>query len=339
MHRQDFHFDLPEELIARFPLAERSDSRLLKLARRSGELADHGFKDLPKLLKPEDVLVFNDTKVIPARLFAKKDTGGNVEILIERIRGSNQALCLLRASRSPKPGALLTLADGSSAEVKGRQGQFFDLVFDDSKDLLDRLEAVGHMPLPPYMQRADERADRSRYQTVYAEKAGAVAAPTAGLHFTNNLLSELHEIGIQQAMVTLHVGSGTFQPVKVDRIEEHKMHSERYELSEQSAATIRAAKERGGRIIAVGTTSVRVLESCVRDGQLAAGTGETNIFIYPGKRFSIIDGLITNFHLPESTLIMLVSAFAGIDATLAAYRHAVDERYRFFSYGDAMLIV
>ena len=339
MNRQDFYFDLPQELIAKYPLEKRSDSRMLCLDKHTGERSDRRFTEIVDLLNSNDLLVFNDTKVIPARLYGHKESGGKVEILVERIVGHYDALCLVRASNSPKAGSNLVLQDRSVVQVKSRKGQFFELAFEQSQPLLDRLGAIGQMPLPHYMEREAVGRDDIRYQTVYANQPGAVAAPTAGLHFDRKLMEALIAKGVNQTFVTLHVGSGTFQPVKVDKLSDHVMHAERFSLSAESAELINTTKARGGRVIAVGTTSVRVLESSVAaDGTAQAGSGETNIFIYPGKPFHLTNGLITNFHLPESTLIMLVSAFAGTQQTLAAYEHAVQERYRFFSYGDAMFI-
>jgi len=340
MQRKDFHYELPPELIANQPPAERRDSRLLQLEGDSGNLRHGVFGELPNLLEPGDLLVLNDTRVIPARLFGRKMTGGNVEILIERILSDHQALALVRASRSPKGGSTLVLEDGSSVLVLGRQGSLFELEFASDMTLLARLEFLGHMPLPPYIDRQDTTLDRERYQTVYSNmaKCGAVAAPTAGLHFDEALLKELTGRGIQLGWVTLHVGAGTFQPVKVDDITQHPMHSEWLEVSDELCQQVEQAKARGSRVVAVGTTSVRCLETAARGGVIHPMRGDTNIFIYPGYQFKVVDALITNFHLPESTLIMLVSAFAGYHHTMAAYKVAVAERYRFFSYGDAMFI-
>ena len=338
MQRQDFYFELPPELIADHPLAERSASRLLHLDGESGVFVDRNFRDLQDLLEPGDLLVLNDTRVIPARLFGRKATGGKVEVLIERILDEHRALVHVRASKTPKPGARLELEGGAKVEVLGRDADYFEVRFLGEVPLFEYLERYGHMPLPPYIKRPDVEADRERYQTVFARKPGAVAAPTAGLHFDEALLATLAERGIERATVTLHVGAGTFQPVRVERLDEHRMHREYLEVSAETCERIAATKARGGRIIAVGTTVVRALESAARDGRLAPYRGETDIFIYPGYRFRVIDGLVTNFHLPESTLIMLVSAFGGYEAVMRAYRHAVESRYRFFSYGDAMFI-
>lgn len=338
MQVKDFQFELPDELIARYPLEQRSASRLLCVDGNSGALAHRVFSDIEQLLEPGDLLVFNDTRVIPARLFGQKDSGGKIELLVERVTGTDQALVHLRASRAPKPGTRLLLEGGIEAEVAGRQDNLFELRFDIQQPLVEVLEQFGHMPLPPYMKREDQLSDRERYQTVYNRKPGAVAAPTAGLHFDEPLLQRLAEKGIETAFVTLHVGAGTFQPVKVERVEEHHMHSEHIEVSAQVCEAVRAARARGKRVVAVGTTSVRCLESASRNGEIAPFSGETDIFIYPGYAFRSVDALITNFHLPESTLLMLVSAFAGYDHMMNAYRTAVAERYRFFSYGDAMFL-
>ena len=338
MNVSDFHFDLPDELIARYPLPERSASRLLCLDGLTGETSHRQFRDLIDLLQPGDLLVFNDTRVIPARLFGHKETGGQVEVLTERVTGEQSLLAHVRASKSPKPGQAILLEDGSALRVTGRQDALFELNYEGPEPVLDMLERQGHMPLPPYVDRPDESTDRERYQTVYAREAGAVAAPTAGLHFDDGMFSALVEKGVDTAFVTLHVGAGTFQPVRVDNIEDHQMHSEVARVPEETVAAVNRARQRGGRVVAVGTTAVRSLESASRGGQLRPFHGETDIFIYPGYRFQTIDALITNFHLPESTLIMLVSAFAGYQPVMSAYREAVQERYRFFSYGDAMFI-
>jgi len=338
MRRRDFHFELPVELIAQFPSPARSESRLLCLDGRTGALEDRMFYDLPNKLAVGDLLVFNDTRVIPARLFGTKQTGGKVEVLVERLVAGNCVVAHVRASKSPKPGSRIRLADGVEAEVRGRHGDLFELCFGDPRPVLDILDAIGEVPLPPYIARPAQALDRERYQTVYARKPGAVAAPTAGLHFDDALLQRIGEMGVESARVTLHVGAGTFQPVRVDRLEEHRMHREYVEVSADTCQRIEAARARGGRIIAVGTTSVRALESAAQGGTLRPLVGETEIFIYPGYEFRIIDAMITNFHLPESTLLMLVCAFAGFDNVMAAYRHAVAKRYRFFSYGDAMFV-
>ena len=338
LKRSDFHFDLPPELIAQQPLAQRSDSRLLHVSKHGGLTRDCDFRELPGLLRRGDLLVFNNTRVIPARLFGKKETGGQVEIMLERMVNEVECLAQLRASKTPRQGSIIFLEDGTRMEVAGREDSFFHLRLLDGS-LGEKLEKLGHMPLPPYIERADTLADRERYQTVYARHPGAVAAPTAGLHFDDALLSELESRGIERAEVTLHVGAGTFQPVRCDRIEDHQMHAERLEVSAQVCEAVERARARGGRVIAVGTTAVRSLETAAAGGRLEPYSGDSRIFIYPGYRFRVIDGLVTNFHLPESTLLMLVCALAGIPETLAAYRHAVSERYRFFSYGDAMLVL
>lgn len=337
MQRRDFHFDLPDELIARFPLAERSGSRLLCLDGTSGELVDRQFRELPALLHPGDLLIFNDTRVMPARLLGRKASGGQVEVLVERVLGDGEALAHVRASKSPKPGSWLELEQGLQVEVVGRQNDLFQLRFPEA-DVPALLERYGHMPLPPYIDRPDEAADRERYQTVYASKPGAVAAPTAGLHFDTELLRLIHEKGIESAFVTLHVGAGTFQPVREDDLTRHVMHSEYAVVPETTVEAVNRTREHGGRVIAVGTTSVRSLESAAASGELEPFASDTQLFIMPGYRFKVVDAMITNFHLPESTLLMLVSAFAGFDHVMRAYRHAVEERYRFFSYGDAMFI-
>jgi S-adenosylmethionine:tRNA ribosyltransferase-isomerase len=338
MRVADFHFELPDQLIARHPLAERRGSRLLVLDGPSGALSHRQFPDLLEYLRPGDLMVFNDTRVIPARLFGHKASGGKLEILVERVLDSQRVLAHVRASKSPKPGSLIRIDGGGEAEMLARHDALFELRFRES--VLALLERVGHMPLPPYIDRPDEAADRERYQTVYSDraKAGAVAAPTAGLHFDDGLLAAIREKGVDAAFVTLHVGAGTFQPVRVERIEDHHMHSEWLEVGQDVVDAVAACKARGGRVIAVGTTSVRSLESAARGGELKPFSGDTDIFLYPGRPFHVVDALVTNFHLPESTLLMLVSAFAGYPETMAAYRAAVAEGYRFFSYGDAMFI-
>lgn len=336
MKRQDFYFDLPEALIAQQPAAERRASRLLVLEGQN--CLDKQFVDLLDFIQPNDLLVFNNTRVIPARLFGKKQTGGQVELLIERIVSDSQALCHIRSSKSPKPGAKLIIEQAFEVEVVGRQGALFEVVFDSAKTPLEWLEQFGHMPLPPYIAREEAQADKERYQTVYGTRPGAVAAPTAGLHFDDAMLESIKQKGADIGFVTLHVGAGTFKPVQVDKIEEHKMHSEWLEVQPGLVAQVAKTRQAGGRVIAVGTTSVRCLESASVQGELRSFTGETDIFISPGYVFQQVDLLITNFHLPESTLIMLVSAFAGYENTMNAYRHAVEQAYRFFSYGDAMLV-
>ena len=336
MQVADFFFQLPDALIARHPLAERRASRLLVLDGETGKLSHRHFADLLEYVRPGDLMVFNNTRVIPARLFGQKATGGKLEILVERVLGSRSVLAHIRSSKSPKAGSRILLDGGGEAEMVARHDALFELEFDE--DVLSLLERIGHMPLPPYIDRPDDAEDRERYQTVYAQRAGAVAAPTAGLHFDEALLGSLREAGVETAYVTLHVGAGTFQPVRVERIEEHHMHREWLEVTQEVVDAVAACRARGGRVIAVGTTSVRSLETAARDGELKPFSGDTDIFIYPGKTFHVVDALVTNFHLPESTLLMLVSAFAGYPETMAAYAEAVAQRYRFFSYGDAMFI-
>lgn len=336
LKRTDFHYELPAELIAQYPLKRRSASRLLCLD-AGGGLADRRFQNLPDRLAAGDLLVFNDTKVIPARLHGRKESGGRVEVLIERPTGPHSALAHVRASKAPKAGARLLFEQGRSLRVSGRDGDLFVLESPECP-LMELLEGQGHMPLPPYIQRADERQDGERYQTVFAERPGAVAAPTAGLHFDHDLLQRLAAQGVQSARVTLHVGAGTFQPVREDDLDRHRMHAEWVEVSAEVVEQVRRTRERGGRVVAVGTTSVRSLESAAADGELRPFQGDTRLFIRPGYRFRVVDALVTNFHLPESTLLMLVSAFAGYAPVMAAYRHGVAEGYRFFSYGDAMFL-
>ncbi|MBA2779397.1 tRNA preQ1(34) S-adenosylmethionine ribosyltransferase-isomerase QueA [Billgrantia kenyensis] len=341
MQLADFHYELPEELIARYPSERRSDCRLLCVDGETGGLAHRHFTDLVELLEPGDLLVFNDTRVIPARLHGYKASGGKVEMLLERPLDAQRGLAHIRASKSPKPGTELIFEGDIRAVVEGRREALFELRFLGETPLIELLERHGHMPLPPYIDREDELADRDRYQTVYARRDGAVAAPTAGLHFDEPLLERLAAKGVDSAFVTLHVGAGTFQPVRTEDIREHKMHSEWIEVGEAACAKVRAAQAAGRRVIAVGTTSVRCLESaCAKsaDGRIAPYSGETDIYIYPGYEWRCVDALITNFHLPESTLLMLVSSFTGYETTMAAYREAVAERYAFFSYGDAMLL-
>ncbi|MGB0732958.1 MAG: tRNA preQ1(34) S-adenosylmethionine ribosyltransferase-isomerase QueA [Pontibacterium sp.] len=339
MQVKDFHFDLPESLIASYPLENRTSSRLLCLDGNTGVLEHRIFKDVLDRVKPGDLMVFNDTRVIPARLFGQKASGGKIELLVERVVSEKRALVHLRSSRPPKEGAELHFEGGINAIMVGRHEGLFELEFDVEGHVIDALEQYGHMPLPPYMKREDQLSDRERYQTVYNAKPGAVAAPTAGLHFDDELLAQLEAKGVDKAFVTLHVGAGTFRPVKVDNVDDHVMHAEHIEISEQVVEKIKATKARGGRVIAVGTTSVRCLESAAsQEGGLQPYFGDTSIFIFPGYEYQVVDMLITNFHLPESTLLMLVSAFAGYDHVMNAYRVAVEEAYRFFSYGDAMLI-
>ena len=337
-HLSDFDFELPEELIAQYPLADRSSSRLLHI--NDAVIEDCVFTDIESFLRPGDLLVANDTRVIKARLFGHKPTGGQVEALIERVTGEREAIAMLRTSKTPKAGSLLTFVSGdlsAQAEVLGREGQFFQLRFE--APVLDILERLGKVPLPPYITHAADQADESRYQTVYAKHPGAVAAPTAGLHFTDALLQRLADKGVDIEYVTLHVGAGTFQPVRVENLSEHHMHSEWYHMPESVAQRINDAKAAGRRVIAVGTTSLRTLESAAdRLGHVQAGSRDTALFIMPGYTFKIVDALITNFHLPKSTLVMLVSALVGRERILQAYRHAVAQKYRFFSYGDACFI-
>ena len=335
MRLDHFRFDLPDKLIARQPTAERRGSRLLAM-NACGDIEHQSFADILDHIQAGDLLVFNNTKVIPARLFGKKETGGNIELLIERITGNQSALTHVRASKSPKAGATLLFDNGFSAKMVGRVDDLFELAF--SAPLLSMLDEIGHMPLPPYIDREDTQEDKTRYQTVYADQPGAVAAPTAGLHFDDQLLADIQAKGAELAFVTLHVGAGTFQPVRVDNIAEHKMHSEWLEVSESVCQQVKATKSRGGRVFAVGTTSVRSLETASSSGEIAPYQGDTDIFIYPGYEFKVVDRLLTNFHLSESTLLMLVSAFAGYRPIIKAYQQAVSERYRFFSYGDAMLL-
>jgi S-adenosylmethionine:tRNA ribosyltransferase-isomerase len=338
LRRADFRFELPDALIAQRPLPERGASRLLALDGPTGERRDLHFRDLPALLNPGDLLVFNDTRVIPARLFGHKETGGRVEIMLERLLSADEALAHLRASKAPRPSSELRLAGGERLLVVGRDDELFHLRAIDA-ELPALLRRHGHVPLPPYIRRDDDAADLDRYQTVYARRDGAVAAPTAGLHFDEGMLERLRTKGVEIAHVTLHVGAGTFQPVRVDDLDQHRMHAEWVEVSPAVCERARQTAERGGRVVAVGTTSVRSLETAAAgpDG-LAPFIGDSRLFIRPGYRFRVIDALLTNFHLPESTLLMLVSAFAGHAQVMAAYRHAVAERYRFFSYGDAMFL-
>ena len=337
MRVDHFRFDLPDELIARYPLAERRASRLLVLDGPSGAIAHQQFTDLLNYLRPGDLMVFNNTRVIPARLFAKKLTGGKLEVLVERVLDTDRVLAHVRASKAPKIGSAIEFENGTQATLLARHDSLFEWQF--TEPVLPLLERIGHMPLPPYMERADEHADRERYQTVYAEHAGAVAAPTAGLHFDDQLLAHIRELGVDTAFVTLHVGAGTFQPVRVETLEEHQMHHEWLEVTQDVVDAVAACKARGGRVIAVGTTSVRSLESAAQaTGDLQAFAGETDIFLYPGRPFHVVDALVTNFHLSESTLLMLVAAFAGYPEIMDAYRSAVEHKYRFFSYGDAMFI-
>ncbi|MEE9302859.1 MAG: tRNA preQ1(34) S-adenosylmethionine ribosyltransferase-isomerase QueA [Thiotrichaceae bacterium] len=343
MKLSDFHYDLPVELIAQEPLAERTSSRLLQMNGKTGEIIDGQFADVLALIEPDDLLVFNDTRVIPARLYGHKETGGKVEVLVERVLDEHVLLAHIRASKSPKSGAILTLEGQIKAKVLGREGHndsLFRLEFDNDSTVLQLLEQYGHIPLPPYIERSDNKTDKERYQTVFADKPGAVAAPTAGLHFDDHMMQALRRKGVATAKVTLHVGAGTFQPVKTDDLSEHVMHAEYVEVSTETCAAIEACQQRGGRVVAVGTTTVRSLESaCARTGKLEEYSGDTQLFITPGYQFKAVDVLLTNFHLPGSTLLMLVSAFAGYENIFSAYSYAVEHRYRFFSYGDAMFLI
>jgi|TARA_B110000014_G_scaffold81570_1_gene55952 S-adenosylmethionine:tRNA ribosyltransferase-isomerase len=343
MRVSDFSFDLPQDLIARFPKEDRTASRLMLLNGKSGEIKDKGFKDIIDELNKGDLLIFNNTRVIPARLFGQKSSGGKVEVLVERLIDQHGVLAHIRASKSPKVGAELLLEGKVKATMVARHGALFELKFSGKTSVLDILNDIGHMPLPPYIDRPDEDSDRERYQTVYNEKPGAVAAPTAGLHFDEDILAKIQSKGIELAFVTLHVGAGTFQPVKVDEISDHVMHSEYVEVPQEVADKIQQTKSNGGRVIAVGTTSVRSIESAAQKAKstnqpLGEFYGDTDIFITPGYEFLVIDGLLTNFHLSESTLLMLVSAFSGYEHIMSAYQHAIEEKYRFFSYGDAMFL-
>lgn len=337
MRKSDFFYELPKALIAQVPVTPRSASRLLYLDPGHG-LRDLRFTDLPELIRSDDLLVFNDTRVVPARLFGVKQTGGGVELLVERVLDRSRFVAQLRASKPPQPGQRLEIEGGVAARVVERCGEFYELCFESDDSVLDILERVGHVPLPPYIDRPDGTDDKSRYQTVYAKTPGAVAAPTAGLHFDEALLARLAEIGVERAFLTLHVGAGTFQPLRVSELSAHRMHPEYIRIDARVCAQVNAARAAGRRVIAVGTTVVRALESAARGGRLQPFEGETDIFIYPGYRFQAVDGLVTNFHLPESTLLMLVCAFGGRAAVLAAYRHAVRQNYRFYSYGDAMFL-
>ncbi len=337
MKTSDFNYHLPKKLIAQFPAKERTDSRLLVVDRSCG-LLDKQFIDIEKYLNPGDLLVMNNTRVIPARLFGHKSTGGQVEVLIERVLNEHDVLAQVRASKSPKQGSVINFDNNIEATVTGRDGSFFNLSFASDDSVFSILDNIGHIPLPPYIDRADRQTDLDRYQTVYAQQPGAVAAPTAGLHFDQDLLTNLKKKGVETAFLTLHVGAGTFQPVRVDSIEDHVMHHEWLDVPADLVEKIIQTKSAGCRVIAVGTTTVRSLETAALSGTLKAFSGDTNIFITPGFEFKVVDALITNFHLPESTLLMLVSALAGQSIMMQAYAHAVEQQYRFFSYGDAMLI-
>lgn len=344
MQKKDFYFDLPQEQIALYPSEQRSGCKMLCLESNSGVLEDKHFYDLYDLIDEGDLLVFNDTKVIPARFYGKKQTGGAVELLIERILTPNRALAHIKASKAPKAGSIIILDQGYSISVNGREGALFDIQINEQIGFLDLLDKIGHIPLPPYIQREDQNIDKDRYQTVYSKNPGAVAAPTAGLHFDENLIERLKNKGVNIAFVTLHVGAGTFQPVREDDILKHHMHKEYVQLSKEVANLVIQTKAKGKRVIAVGTTSVRSLESAASYAQdhnlglIDEFYNDTSIFIYPTYKYKVVDCLITNFHLPESTLIMLVCAFAGYKKTMNAYKHAVDNKYMFFSYGDSMFI-
>jgi S-adenosylmethionine:tRNA ribosyltransferase-isomerase len=338
MRLEDFDFDLPQDLIAQSPAPERSASRLLHLDGVSGSVSDRRFRDIIDLVAPGDVMVFNNTRVIKARLTGRKQSGGRIEVLVERVLAGNEVLAQVRASHAPQADSVLLLADAVKATVLGREGGFCRLRFENCDNAFELLERHGAVPLPPYITHAPDAGDAARYQTVYAREPGAVAAPTAGLHFDEPLLAQLRERGVAIAYLTLHVGAGTFQPVRVHNLEEHEMHSEWYQVPQQTVDAIAQAQRAGGRVIAVGTTSLRALETAAAGGALEAGYGETKLFVMPGYRFRVVERLLTNFHLPKSTLMMLVSAFGGMDNIRRAYRHAVEGRYRFFSYGDAMLI-
>jgi S-adenosylmethionine:tRNA ribosyltransferase-isomerase len=337
MKKSDFTYLLPDSLIAQKPLAERDASRLLCMDKSSGHITDRQFTDFINLINENDLLVFNDTKVIPARLYGKKQSGGKIEILIERILDDHHALAHVKASKSPKAGALIELDQGYSCTVQGRSDDLFILEFANIT-LMKLLDLIGHIPLPPYITRADDVSDLTRYQTVFAKEAGAVAAPTAGLHFNDALMAKIKALNIQTTFVTLHVGSGTFQPVRAENLVDHVMHKEYFAVPQSTVDAVQLTREQGGRVIAIGTTAVRALESGSTGGRLTAGFGDTDLFITPGYTFKSVDALLTNFHLPESTLLMLISAFAGYDEIRIAYQHAIKESYRFFSYGDAMFL-
>lgn len=338
MKKSDFYYELPDELIAQQPLAERSSSRLLCLDKDSDAIEDRRFRDLLELLTKDDLLVLNNTKVIPARLFGHKQTGGKVEILIERVLNDREVLAHTRSSKSPKAGALIELDAGYQCLVLGRVDDLFHLRFLGEQALEDILDCIGHMPLPPYIERADNINDQTRYQTVFAQQSGAVAAPTAGLHFDEAMMAAIQAKGVSIAFVTLHVASGTFRPVKVENLDEHVMHKEYFDVPKATVDAVAQTRIRGGRVIAIGTTAMRSLESASRKGHLEVCRGDTDLFITPGYQFKSVDALLTNFHLPKSTLLMLVSAFAGYERIKKVYQHAIAEKYRFFSYGDAMFI-
>jgi S-adenosylmethionine:tRNA ribosyltransferase-isomerase len=338
MKKSDFHFELPPELIAQEPLPERSASRLLVVPPAPAAFEDHAIRELPQMLRAGDLLVFNDTRVVPARLYGAKETGGRVEILLERITGTSEVRAQIGASKSPKANSRIVLDDGTELTVLGRDDEFYRLRFETDEPLDKVLQRAGHMPLPPYIHREADISDDERYQTVFARHTGAVAAPTAGLHFDESLLAALRDQGGEFGHVTLHVGAGTFQPMRAEHLSDHVMHREWLNVGASLCQQVARVRANGGRVIAVGTTVVRSLETALRDGELKPFAGDTQIFIFPGYRIRSVDAMLTNFHLPESTLLMLVSAFAGRERILAAYRHAVEQRYRFFSYGDAMLL-
>lgn len=338
MRTKDFDYELPQELVAQYPAESRTASRMLLLDGVSGSFCDARFENLPQFLQAGDVLVFNDTRVIKARLYGEKDSGGRIEVLVERLLDERHVLAQINASHPPRSGSSLLLAQAIPVTVIERAGEFYKLRFDRAEPVLSLLEKYGATPLPPYIKRSSEKLDEERYQTVYAVKPGAVAAPTAGLHFDEGMLTKLKRCGIGLAYLTLHVGAGTFQPVRTENIADHKMHSEIFNVSQETVDAIHRAKTSGGRIVAVGTTSLRALEAAAAGGTLKAGSGETDIFITPGYRFRVVQRLLTNFHLPQSTLLMLISAFGGMENIRRAYRHAAASRYRFYSYGDAMLI-
>lgn len=338
MRVTDFDYELPDELIARYPLPERSASRLLCLQRNTGVITHRKFSDLLELIEPNDLLVCNNTQVIAARLLGQKSSGGRVEMLVERVLDQHRVLAHVRASKSPKPGSMVLFDQGVQFEMLGRQDDLFELRCLDARSVMEVIEQIGQIPIPPYFQRAADETDKTRYQTIYAQHKGSVAAPTAGLHFDDELFAKLQQKGVEIGYVTLHIGAGTFAPVRVDDITQHKMHAEAINVSAELCEKVRATKARGGRVIAVGTTAARCLETASQSGEIKPFTGETSIFIYPGCEFRCVDALITNLHLPGSTLLMLVSALAGHEAIMNAYKVAVAEKYRFFSYGDAMFI-
>ncbi len=338
MNKIDFNYQLPEALIAQKPLPERRASKLLCLNKVTSQITDRQFTDLIDLINPGDLLVFNDTKVIPARLFGTKSTGGKIEILIERILDDHHVIAHVKASKTPKAGALIALESDYACEVEGRVNDLFNLKFKGEHPISAILAQIGHIPLPPYIDRADDEADVTRYQSVFAKHAGAVAAPTASLHFDLAMLEQLKAKSVASAFVTLHVGSGTFQPVRVEDLSQHIMHKEYFSVPSETVFAVNQARINGGRVIAIGTTAVRALESASKSGQLEPGFGDTDLFITPGYTFKSVDALLTNFHLPESTLLMLVAAFAGYQPVMSAYQHAIDKSYRFFSYGDAMFL-